>query len=341
MAARNDADLLHEIENGEIAPVYVLYGPERYLVDRCLAALRSQVLGTKAEAAAAFDCDLYDLKEAPLAQAVATARTLPMFAKRRLVICRGLDTVKADDMGPLVAYLADPNPRSCLILLAGEKVDGRLRAFQALKKKGFLHEFARLKDRELASWVAREAKRRGASMDADAADALADAAGPDLGRLSQAIEQLELYAGKGARITRAQVEELIPETRERSVFELTKAIGAGEVARALGLLTNMLRNRQSPLAIQAMLLRQLRQIWRAKELGAAGVNRNEIASAIGLPPYFLDDVLAPARRMSTLALKRSFDRLYVADRRFKSTRADLHDAQITRLVRQLAEDARR
>jgi DNA polymerase-3 subunit delta len=341
MAARNDADLLQQIEAGEIAPVYVLYGPERYLVDRCLAALREQILGKQAEAAVAFDCDSYDLKETPLAQAVATARTLPMFAKRRLVICRGLDTVKADAMEPLVAYLPDPNPRSCLILLAGEKVDGRLRAFQALKKKGFLHEFARLKDRELTSWIAREAKRRGTTMDTDATDALATAAGSDLGRLFQAIEQLELYAGKGARITRAQVEDLIPETRERGVFELTKAIGAGEVTNALALLTNMLRNRQAPLAIQAMLLRQLRQIWRAKELVAAGVSRNEIASAIGLPPYFLDDILAPARRMSTVALKRSFDRLYLADRRFKSTRADLHDVQITRLVHQLAEDARR
>jgi DNA polymerase-3 subunit delta len=341
MAARNDADLLQQIENGEIAPVYVLYGPERYLVDRCLAALRGQILGKNAEAASAFDCDAFDLKETPLAQAVATARTLPMFAKMRLVIARGLDTVKADEMEPLLAYLPDPNPRSCLILLAGEKVDGRLRAFQALKKKGYLHEFARLKDRELATWIAREAKRRGTAMDADAADALANAAGSDLGCLSQAIEQLELYAGKGARITRAQVEDLIPETRERGVFELTKAIGAGEVERALALLTNMLRNRQSPLAIQAMLLRQLRQIWRAKELGTAGASRNEMASAIGLPPYFLDDILTPARRMSAIALKRSFDRLYVADRRFKSTRADLHDVQISRLVRQLAEDVRR
>jgi DNA polymerase-3 subunit delta len=341
MPAREEPDLLHAIESGAIAPVYVLHGPERYLVDRCLSALRCHVLGAEAAAASAFDCDNYDLKETSLGQAVATARTLPMFAKRRLVLCRGLDAVKAEDMEPLVAYVADPNPRSCLVLLAGDKVDGRLRAFQALKRKGFLHEFARLKDRELGPWIVREARRRGITMDADTAAALAEAAGPDLGRISQALEQLELFAGKGARICRNHVEDLIPESRERGVFELTKAIGSGEVSRSLRLLDNMLRNRQSALGIQAMLLRQLRQIWRAKELAASGVARAEIAGAIGLPPYFLDDVLAPARRMSTTALKRSFDRLYQADRRLKSSRSDLHDIQITRLVRQLAEDARR
>ena len=69
------------------------------------------------------------------------------------------------------------------------------------------------------------------------------------------------------------VEELVAETRQRNVFELTKTIGAGDVPRALALLANMLRNREPALRIQFMLARQMRQIWRAKELLAAGAGR--------------------------------------------------------------------
>ena len=58
----------------------------------------------------------------------------------------------------------------------------------------------------------------------------------------------------------------MPESRERGIFELTKAIGAGQRAQALRLLGNLLRNREPALRIQFMLMRQLRQIWRAKEL---------------------------------------------------------------------------
>jgi DNA polymerase-3 subunit delta len=260
-----------------------------------------------------------------------------MFAKQRLVIARGLEQVKAEGLEPLTVYAAHPNPSTCLVLLA-EKVDGRLRAFLALRKAGFLHEFARLKDRDLGPFIAREAKTRGLAIDSDAALALANAAGPDLGRLMQALEQLEIYAGKGGRISRAQIEELVPESRERNVFELTKAIGTGDARRALQLVTNMLRNREPPLRIQAMLLRQLRQIWRAKELSAANLPRAELAAAVGLPPFFLDDVLVPARRLSVAALRRSFERLYQADRAFKSSRVD-PEVQLTRLVRQLAEEA--
>ena len=336
MPAREEPDLLRAIERGEIAPIYCLHGPERFLIDRVLAALRRRILGATGDASGC-NCELFDLKEVTLIDVLAAARTLPMFAKQRLVIARGLEQVKAEGLEPLTAYASHPNPSTCLVLLA-EKVDGRLRAFLALRKAGFLHEFARLKDRDLGPFIAREAKTRGLAIDSDAAEALANAAGPDLGRLMQALEQLEIYAGKAGRISRAQIEELVPESRERNVFELTKAIGTGDTRRALQLVTNMLRNREPPLRIQAMLLRQLRQTWRAKELMAANLPRAEMAAAVGLPPFFLDDVLVPARRLSVAALRRSFERLYQADRAFKSSRVD-PEVQLTRLVRQLAEEA--
>jgi DNA polymerase III delta subunit len=82
----------------------------------------------------------------------------------------------------------------------------------------------------------------------------------------------------------------------------------------------------------------MRQIWRAKELLAAGAARGEIAAAVGMSPYFLDDVLGPARRMTHAALARAFERLYQSDRALKSSRVD-GDLIVSRLVQSLAEDA--
>ena len=331
-----DRDLFGAIASGQIDPIYCLYGAERYLVDRCLAAIRQAVLGA-AGGGASFNHDVFDLKEAPMGRVVSTARTVPMMARRRLVIGKGVDEVKAPDLEPLLSYVADPNPTTCLVLI-GEKIDTRFKVFATLRKAGYLHEFASLRDRELAGWLAREAKQRQVGLDGDAATALAEMAGPDLGRLSQALEQLALYVGDAKRIRLADVEELVAETRQRGVFELTKAIGEGNVERALRLLANMQRNREPALRIQFMLVRQLRQIWRAKELAAAGLPRPEIASRVGIAPFFLDDVLVPARRMSHATLERSFGRLYRADRVLKSSRID-PDLILSKLVQQLAEDA--
>lgn len=339
MAAGRDApDVLATIEKGELRPIYCFAGEERYMMDRCLEAVRLAVFGPGGAQAAGFNLDIFDLKERGLGPVLDAARTLPMFAKRRLVIARGLDERKADELEPLLAYVADPNPSTCLVLTTNGKVDGRLKVFAALRKAGFLHDFPHLRDWQLPDWIGAEARRRGLKLSADAARALSEAAGPELGRLAQCLEQAALYAGEGVPITRAHVEEVVPESRERGIFELTKAIGLGQKGDALRLLGNLLANREPALRIEFMLVRQLRQIWRAKELEAAGAPRPEIASRVGMSPHFLDDVLVPARRMTTGALARSFALLYEADKNLKSSRVD-PDIQITRLIAALCDQS--
>lgn len=337
------ASVLERVGEGDLDPVYAFHGAERHLLAQCLDLLRSAVVG--AGTGPALNEELFDLKETGSASVVNAARTLPMFAKRMLVIARGLDQVKAEALDPLVAYAQDPNPSTVLVLVADkpDKVDGRLKAFQTLKKLGYLHEFARLRDHELPRWVQAEAARQGVVVSADGARALAEAAGPDLGRLAQALGQLALFtaSGDGPReIQRSDVEALIPESRERQVFELTRALAEGQKDKALSLVGQLLRDREPPLLIQGALLRQLRQIWRAKELLASGAPRAELPGAIGVPPFALDEILAPARRVGVPALKRGFDQLYRADRQLKSSRVD-PELIVTRLVRDLAEEMAR
>lgn len=331
-------DLTAAIARGELQPIYCLHGPERYLIDRTVTALKRALTSGPAAAFSAFNVDIYDLNDVELVKVLAAARTLPMMAERRLVIARGLETLKADELAPLVDYVASPSPSTCLVLI-GEKLDTRVKAFQALKKAGALHEFAALRDRELPAWIAAEARARKLSIDGAAAAALSEIAGPDLGRVAQALEQLALYVGDAASIRLEDVEALIAETRERSVFELTRAISEANTGRALAVLANMFRNREPPLRIEAMLARQVRQICRAKELLAQNADRAEIASSLGVPPFFLDEILGPARRMSLLALTRAIERLHATDRALKSSRVD-GELLMSRLVQQLADDAR-
>jgi DNA polymerase-3 subunit delta len=327
-------DIAGALARGEIDPIYCLSG-EAYLVEATAAAIRAAVLA-EAGPAAAFNQDVYELKEKGVGVALATARTLPMMARRRLVVGKGIDEVKAAELEPLATYAEDPNPSTCLLLI-GEKVDVRFKAFQTLRKRGYLHVFAPPRDREVPGWIRAEARTRKIAIGADAAEALATATGADLGRIAQALDQLALYAG-GEPISVAHVEALVAETRQRGIFELTKAIGAGNVGGALALLANMLRNREPALRIQYMLARHLRQVWRAKELSASGAARGEIASAVGINPYFLDDILVPAKRMTRAALADAFERLFQADVDLKSSRLDPEIA-LARLVQTLAESS--
>ena len=107
------ASIAAAVKKGDIAPIYCLSG-ERFLVDTAVAAIRAAVLA-QAGAAAAFNHDTFDLKENGVGAAVGTARTLPMMAKRRLVIGKAIDEVKAADLGHcwLTSRTRTHPPASC------------------------------------------------------------------------------------------------------------------------------------------------------------------------------------------------------------------------------------
>ena len=159
-------DIAGALARGQIDPIYCLSG-EPYLVEATAAAIRATVLA-EAGAAAAFNHDTFELKDKGVGAALSTARTVPMMARRRLVVGKGVDDVKAADLEPLAAYAEDPNPSTCLLLLA-EKVDVRFKVFQTLRKRGYLHVFGPLRDREVPGWIRTEARNRKIAIAADAA----------------------------------------------------------------------------------------------------------------------------------------------------------------------------
>jgi len=331
--------VLGELRRGEIAPIYCLYGKERFLLGRVLDALRAAVLEP---ATKDFNHDVLDAKAGAPA-IVAAARTLPMMAKRRLVVVRGADEIKADAAEPLLAYVADPAPETVLVLLC-EKVDARQKLFATIKKKGALAAFDPPRDRELYSFIVAEARARGGGIEESAARLLAEIVGPDLGQLAQAVEKLVLYAasggrgpdelssaGRGAstprlisarRISDEDVATCVAETRARSIFDLMNAVGQGDREAALRQVRRMLADRESPIGIVSMLARHFRQLAVTRELTQQRAGKGEIASALGLNPYFVDGLVAQARRYNPRALARALERICEADAALKSSRLD-------------------
>ena len=281
-----------------------------------VAAIRRAVLGGDGNA---FNLDSLLAGEARASGILAAARTLPMFGASRLVEVRDAHLLDAEALGQLVPYIKDPSPTTCLVLLA-EKADLRLKFFGELKKHGVVARFEPLKDRQAAAWVAGEARRQKVRLAAGAAEAIADAVGTDMGQLASAVERCALYVGLGQQVSPADVEELLARTRQRSIFDLTNAVGRGQRGVALGVLRQMLEDREPGLRIVAMLARHLRQLWTARELAARGTQKGEIASALGIHPFFVGDILEQARRFSVLALERTHRALFEADRTLKSSR---------------------
>jgi len=328
---------VHELIANGLDPFYVLHSEHPILIERAVTAIRDEVVPP---AARGFNYDVIEGKPKGN-QIVALAQTLPMMAQRRMVFIRDLALMPADEAEPVMNYLAKPNPSTVIVAVAS-KIDKRLKLFAALSKQGFLH--TRDAPRQLAPWVRDEAKLKNGVIDAAAVSRLVDTVGSDLSRLSLAVEQLGLYAGDRP-VTSDDVDELIADTRERSVFELTDAIGAADRPRALAAVSSLVDQRESAVGVVVMLARHIRQLSLVHAMRAHNVPRNEWASRIGVPPFVVDKLMAQARSYSPGALATATQRLANADRALKgditltTQTARFTGPQLKALGRDLAERA--
>lgn len=302
-------ELLAEVRANRLDPIYVLHSEHPVLIERVVAAIRDIAVPP---AARGFNYDVVEGKP-NASKIVALAQTLPMMAQRRMVYVRDLAGLPADEADPLLAYLGKPNP-STVIVAVVSKLDKRIKLFAQLSKKGFLHVLEA--PRQVAPWVRAEAQSLGVKLEPAAITRLVDAVGNDLSRLALAVEQLGLYAGKRP-VTSDDVDDLIADTRERSVFELTDAIGAADLPRALAAVGSLCDQRESAVGVVVMLARHIRQLALVHSLRASNTPRNEWGSRLGVPPFIVDKVVAQARTYSPSALAAATRRLAEADRALK------------------------
>ncbi len=326
---------MHELVAKGLDPVYVLHSEHPILIERAVAAIRDVAVPP---AARGFNYDVVEGKPSG-SKIAALAQTLPMMAQRRMVFVRDLGLMPADEAEPLLAYFAKPNPSTVIVAITA-KLDKRLKIFAAAGKKGWLHVLEA--PRQLAPWVRNEAQHANVAIDGAAITRLVDTVGDDLSRLALSIEQLGLYAGNRP-VTSDDVDDLIADTRERSVFELTDAIGSADRVRAMVAVASLCDQRESAVGVVVMLARHIRQLTLCHVMRDQNIPRSAWASRIGVPPFVVDKLTAQARSYSPAALATATQRLATADRALKGDiTLDIRSApwtgpQLKALGRELAE----
>ncbi len=308
------ADLIERAQKGDLDPVDVLVSDHPLLIDRAVAAIRDAAVPP---ATRGFNYDVIEGK--PTASRITgAANTLPMMAARRMVLVRDLAPMPADELTKLAPYLDAPSPSTVVVALTS-KLDKRWKFYAQASKKGWLHVLEA--PRKPEAWLRNEAQARGVRIDAAAINRLADAVGNDLSRLALTLDQLALYAGDRP-VAVDDVEDLVADTRERSVFELTDAIGEGRLAAALTTVSSLCDQRQSAIGVLVMLARHVRQLALVHAGRAQGLDKGALASLVGAPPFIVDKLSQQARRYAAPALAEAQSLLAGADKALKGLPLD-------------------
>ncbi len=328
-------DLLAQLKKGDIAPVYLFYGPENYLRDQAVRRLQEHLLPT---GAVEFDYHVLNGDTASVQDILSAAAFAPLMAARRLVVVRdaglfqGTEKKQADE-GAVLDYLAQPRAETCLVFDTGKGVDKRRKLYKEAARVGCAVEFTRLKPAELVKWLAKQAGEEGCALQREAADELLSRCGRDMYTLYNEIKKLACYTGSGKSIGPGTVRDMVTARVDENIFEVVDAAGEKDCRRALSGIRGLLLQKQPPQQIIGMVARQFRLILQVRELAAGGGTREQIISALKMHPYVYQKIYRQRRNFDRAQLVGIINRLSELDYDIKTGRAVFYPAMETLIIK--------
>ena len=214
-----------------------------------------------------------------------------MLASRRVVFVR--EAQQMEDLKELESYFNRPAPGSILILShKGKSMDKRLKAYDAIKKNGFVFAADKLKDKDVLPWLMKAASDLKLKIDPDAGEAMIELIGEEISLLYPELTKLAVNHAGGNAISKTDILDLIGLSREYNVFELQNALESGNVTKTLSIGARMAEQK--------------------------GYSDNAIGEAIGnKSPFFINKNKEAARKYSLDTIEKCIGWLHVYDMKSK------------------------
>ncbi|MFB6469394.1 DNA polymerase III subunit delta [Cytobacillus sp. Hz8] len=317
-------DIWKQIKSKQYSPIYLLYGTEAFLINETRQLLVKEVFqGEETD----FNLSSYDLEETPIEEVLEEAETLPFLGEKRLIFVNNpyfLTAEKKKDkvehnLSKFEAYLKEPSPFSILVVNAPyEKLDERKKLTKELKRVGQVLEAKKLNERELKGWIKQRASFNHVEIDDDAIDLMIVLAGTNLFMLTSELDKLALYTGEHQRINTEIVEKLVSRSLEQNIFTLVEKVVQRKIDEALRIYYDLLKQKEEPIKILAVITGQFRLIYQVKELSRRGYGQQQIAGFLKVHPFRIKMAAGQAKMFKDEDLIKIINMLADADYQMKT-----------------------
>ncbi|MCX4358451.1 MAG: DNA polymerase III subunit delta [Rikenellaceae bacterium] len=300
--------VMKELRGGVYRRVYLLMGAEAYFIDKVAGYIENEILSPEAKS---FNLQIVYGEETTPGEVIQRCRTYTMMPGHNIVILRNAAALKGLD--ELAGYFKAPMEGSILAIVhKGGSLDKRSALYKRCVEQGFVLESSQPRDYEIGPWLGELFASRGYTLESRAAAMMADHLGTSLQKIdSETGKLLTRISPDRKTITAEDIEENIGISKDFNNFELTRALSAGDTARALLICDHFARNpKDNPLVVTIQMLFTHFQriftlgimVWNAKNKRLPMPDDTQLTAALKLPgAFFLKEYknalcLYPTRR---------------------------------------------
>ena len=250
---------------------------------------------------------------------------MPFLSERSFVEVRDADLNKLTEPDQILAALQDI-PDYCTVAFvqnARFEPDGRIKLIKGIRTLGRDLKFTQASQGQLIDWIIRRFAALGKGAELDAIQRLIFISGDLMNRLIPEIEKIAAYAN-GEKVTTADVEAVANHIPEAVIFDMTDFIAQKKYNAALGVLSELLADKNNePIPMLALLGGQMRKLYAARLAIDRGLGTKYVMETCALKYDFLAAKLLQSARGFTLSqLRRAVELCAEADYKIKSSSLD-------------------
>ncbi|SKC79733.1 DNA polymerase III subunit delta [Maledivibacter halophilus] len=322
--------LLKDIKDNNIAKVYLFYGSEKYLIDKGVEAVKNRFINNANDES--FNFSLFNGLSDNMDIVLNSCETLPFMGEKRIVMVKTKEafsgnkgSLSNEDEEKLIKYLSKIPETTCLVFIAGEKIDKRKKLVKEIASNGKILEFVKLKKDDLSKWIHKNLKDNDKKIKAAYIQRIIDSLGylekdssKTLYDIGNELKKLCNYTADKTVIGIDDIEKIMSKPLENNIFILVDAVGNKNGNRALDVLNQMLVGGEPEGRILHMIVRQFRILNRVKLMVNRGYTASVIAPKISLPQYVAKKYVKQANAFTEKELLDILNKALEADWKIKT-----------------------
>ena len=313
------AQIVSDIKNKKIKPIYLLMGEEPYYIDKISEFIEENVL---TEEEKGFNQMVLYGRDVAVEDIVDNAKRFPMMAERQVIIIKEAQEL-SKTIDDLAHYAENPQPSTVLVLCYKYKLmDKRKKVYKAIKEKGLVFESNKYYENQVVDWIRRILAGKNYKIEPKASLMLVEFLGTDLSKISNELNKLMVILPPESTIKPEDIERNIGISKDYNNFELKKAIAERNVLKVNKIINYFGQNtKTNPFVLTISLLNSFfSQLLIYHSL--QDKSKNNVAKVLGIRPFFVSDFTVAAKNYPMRKVSQIITYLREADVKFKGVGAN-------------------
>lgn len=271
----------------------------------------------------------YDMEITSLSTVLSDAITVPFLEELKIIILKNPKfltksaTSTKDEIKAMLKYLKSPCDSTLLIIDATNTVINQSNEiYKMLKNVARIIDYPDPEEIELKGWIVRSFDANGIDIKDDALTLLLEYIGDDQARLSQEIDKLSSYVGKGGTIRKEDIKLLVPKNINNEIYLLIKAIINHDLALTNQIYDNLITHTKDSLTIFSLISNKFKELLSTYRLLKYGYSQSDIAKFYNVSTGKAYYIVQEARAFKLSDLEFYIDKLAELDYQIKSGKLD-------------------